>query len=374
MRLHEMPSSLSWLVAAILLSQPVSASFLPDLLHSFEDLQNVQKRCESPCGYYGLLCCGAGEVCYTDANNQAQCGTGPATTAAAVGGSGQWQYYTTTYVETDLKTVTQTFSSYIPAIVTNTASAPLRPTSNTLVTVTSQVGSATTTQPFVTPVGTGGSIITGPTSSSSGGLSGGAIAGIVIGVIAGIILLLLLCACLCFKGLIDGLLAIFGLGPRRKRRTVEEEVYVERHHRSGRGGRTGGRTWFGQRPARTEVVEEKRSSGIGKAGWVAATLGGLALFLGLKRRRDRRDDKSSSGYGSSYYYSDYTVSTKAHQIEERGGVAGRGQDDDMTHAWSGDVLLAGILRACILDRQTLTCIGWLSVSRAETMVKHFTCT
>ncbi|KAL2430672.1 hypothetical protein ABEF95_012494 [Exophiala dermatitidis] len=367
MRLHEMPSSLSWLVAAILLSEPVSASFLPNLLHSFEDLQNVQKRCESPCGYYGLLCCGAGEVCYTDANNQAQCGAGPTTTAAAVGGSGQWQYYTTTYVETDLKTVTQTFSSYIPAstkscsyslgetacgnvcclsgqycqssgvcvavgggssgyysslytvttVVTNTASAPLRPTSNTLVTVTSQVGSATTTQPFVTPVGTGGSIITGSTSTSSGGLSGGAIAGIVIGVIAGIILLLLLCACLCFKGLIDGLLAIFGLGPRRKRRTVEEEVYVERHHRSGRGGRTGGRTWFGQRPARTEVVEEKRSSGIGKAGWVAATLGGLALFLGLKRRRDRRDDKSSSGYGSSYYYSDYTVSSSESSSDRR---------------------------------------------------------
>lgn len=357
MRLHQIPSPLRSLLVTIFLARPISASFLPDLLHSFEDLQNIQKRCESPCGYYGLLCCEAGEVCYTDSNNQAQCGaaSGTATTAAA---AGQWQYYTTTYVETDLKTVTATFSSYIPTstkscsyslgesacgnvcclsgqycqssgvcvavgggssgfysslytvttVVTNTASAPLRPTSNTLVTVTSTGGaSATTTQPFVTPVGTGGSIITGTTSGSTGGLSGGAIAGIVIGVIAGIILLLLLCACLCFKGLIDGLLAIFGLGPRRKRRTTEEEVYVERHHRSGRGGRT----WFGQRPARTEVVEgKKRKSGLGPAGWAAATLGGLALFLGLKRRRDRRDDKSSSGYGSSYYYSDYTVSSE----------------------------------------------------------------
>ncbi|EXJ77576.1 hypothetical protein A1O3_09803 [Capronia epimyces CBS 606.96] len=371
MRLHELPSSLSSLLATILLAQPIAASLIPELLQSFENLQNFQKRCQNPCGYYGQLCCESGEVCYTDSNNQAQCGAGTVTTTA---GDGSWQYYTTTYVQTDLKTVTETFSSYIPTttkscsyslgesacgnvcclsgqycqssgvcvavgggssgyysslytvttVVTNTAGVPLRPTSNTLVTVTSGSG-ATTTQPFVTPVGTGGSIITGTTSGSSGGLSGGAIAGIVIGVIAGIILLLLLCACLCFKGLIDGLLAIFGLGPRRRRRTTtEEEVYV-RHHRDGRGGRT----WFGQRPARSEVVEEKkRKSGLGTVGWVAAALGGLALFLGLKRRRNRRDDKSSSGYGSSAYYSDYTVSTKVPQTEGRGGVADQDQERD----------------------------------------------
>ncbi|EXJ86251.1 hypothetical protein A1O1_06621 [Capronia coronata CBS 617.96] len=355
MRLHEMPSSLSTLLVTILLARPTSAAFFPELLQSFENLQNVQKRCQNPCGYWGQLCCETDEVCYTDANDQAQCGAGTVATTAAAGG--QWEYYTTTYVQTDLKTVTATFSSYLPTstkscsyslgesgcgnvcclsgqycqssgvcvavgggssgyyssfytvttVITNTASAPLRPTSNSLVTVTS-VASATTTQPFVTPVGTGGSIITGTTASSSGGLSGGAIAGIVIGVIAGILLLLLLCACLCFKGLIDGLLAIFGLGPRRRRRTTEEEVYVQRHRRNGGGGRT----WFGQRPARSEVVEEKRKTGgIGTAGWVAAALGGLALFLGLKRRRDRREEQSNSGYGSSYYYSDYDISSES---------------------------------------------------------------
>ncbi|OAL18280.1 hypothetical protein AYO22_10858 [Fonsecaea multimorphosa] len=354
MRLPEAPLSLTSIFLAALLSRSVIAGLLPDFLQSFDDLQDIEKRCENPCGYYGQLCCEAGEVCYTDSNDEAQCGAG-ATATAATTVAGQWEYTTVTFVQTDLKTVTSTYSSYVPAstiscsyslgetpcgnvcclsgqfcqsagicaavgggssgyysslytvttVITNTASAsaPLRPTSNTLVTVTSITG-ATTTAPFQTPVGTDGSIIVGPSSSSSGGgLSGGAIAGIVIGVIAGIFLLILFCACCIFKGLIDGLLAIFGLGKRRRR--TEEEVYVERHsHRDGRGRRT----WFGTRPGRSEVVEEKRRSGWGTAGWMAAALGALALWLGLKRR-NRRDDKSSEGYGSSYF-SDYTGSSK----------------------------------------------------------------
>lgn len=31
--------------------------------------------CNSPCGYYGQLCCAGNEVCYTDADGQAQCGS-----------------------------------------------------------------------------------------------------------------------------------------------------------------------------------------------------------------------------------------------------------------------------------------------------------
>ena len=38
---------------------------------------------------------------------------------------------------------------------------------------------------------------------------------------------------------------------------------------------------------------------------VGAGLAGLAILLGLKRRRDRKDEKSSYT-GSSYTYSDYT--------------------------------------------------------------------
>ena len=181
MRLFEIPPILTSLVLTVLLSRPTIAGLLPDLLKTFEALQDVRKRCDNPCGYYGQLCCEANEVCYTDSNNQAQCGAGTTTTAK----TGQWEYYTTTYVQTDLQTVTETFSSYIPqstiscsyslgetpcgnvcclsgqycqatgvcadvgggssgyysslytvtTIVTNTASAPLRPTSNTLVTV-----------------------------------------------------------------------------------------------------------------------------------------------------------------------------------------------------------------------------------------------
>jgi hypothetical protein len=44
---------------------------------------------------------------------------------------------------------------------------------------------------------------------------------------------------------------------------------------------------------------------------MAAALGGLALALGLKRKHDRKDDKSTTVSGSSYYYSDYTSSSKS---------------------------------------------------------------
>ena len=191
--------------------------------------------CPSPCGYYNQLCCEAGQVCYTDANNQAQCGasapqdpngcplwTTTTTTfetyvettfdyvviytrteaerqvviktvswqvnprptdcceppmapmcdyalgrtpcgniccasgqycqavgvCVSVGGSisGEWQYYTTTYVETDLMTVRRTYSSFVggessslyTTTALNTVTAPTRPssTSGTIVTVT----------------------------------------------------------------------------------------------------------------------------------------------------------------------------------------------------------------------------------------------
>lgn len=65
-------------------------------------------------------------------------------------------------------------------------------------------------------------------------------------------------------------------------------------------------------PRKTEITEEKKkSSSWGRGAGVAAFLGGLALILGLKRRRDKRDDKSNVSYGSSYY-SDYT-SSESHQ-------------------------------------------------------------
>ncbi|KAK5937912.1 hypothetical protein PMZ80_010041 [Knufia obscura] len=359
MRFDSLPPSLLSLLTLTLL-RPVTAGLIPDLLSSLEDLQNFAKRCENPCGYYGQLCCESGQTCITDVNGQAQCGagTGSAVTQAA---GGSWEYYTTTYVQTDLQTVTETFSSYLGATtaattslscsyaqgqspcgnmccnsgqycqqagmcvavpgssgyysslatvtVTDTASAgaPLRPTTNAVTTITS-TGTAATTVPYQTPVGTGGAVLTGTQAESTGGLSGGAIAGIVIGVILGIILLLLICACCCFKGLLDGLLAIFGLGPRRRRRREEVEVYEERHHHHS-GGAAAGRTWYGaQKPARSHYSEkQKKKSGLGGFGKAAVFLGGLGAILGLKRKHDRRDDKSSSGY--SYYGSDYYTSS-----------------------------------------------------------------
>lgn len=52
-----------------------------------------------PCGYYRPQCCAANEYCYTDLENVAQC------TAT---NTGHWHTYTTTYVETDIETITTT--------------------------------------------------------------------------------------------------------------------------------------------------------------------------------------------------------------------------------------------------------------------------
>ncbi len=336
-----------------------------------------ERACAIPCGWNGL-CCAQGQTCTTDSAGGPLCGSGGgaavaagaattvaqvavATTAAANAAGGQWQYYTSTWVETNLVTKTSVYSSFIGAAATTYQPAPtavvgastatcnyalnetpcgniccsgqqhcmsagqcaagaggssnnkyytetvspaLRPTSSGVLTVT-----ATTTGPFQTPVptGTAGSSLTGASAQASGGLSGGAIAGIVIGVIAGIILLLLLCAACCFKAGIDGLLALFGLGSKRRRRT--EETYIEeRHSHHGHGGGRPSRTWYGG-AAGPSRPPQKKSSGAGGLGAVGAGLAALAVVLGLKRRQGR-NDKSSYGSGSSYYSSDYTSSSK----------------------------------------------------------------
>jgi hypothetical protein len=367
MRLYEIPASLLCLIAIISQStRPVAAG---PLLSSeqFPSLQNnslVERgSCsygQTACGYYGQLCCNSDQYCYTDGNNQAQCGQLTTTQyqTVAQSTSGQWSMYTTTYVQTDLKTVTTTYSSFYPVTTlkcsyslgetpcgscccqsgqmcqapgqcvvvaggssayyssfytfttsTQTAIVPLRGTSGSVVTVTS-TGSVTTTVPYQTAVGTGGAILTGTVTTTSHGLSGGAIAGIVIGVIAGLILLFLLCACLCFKTLWDGLLSIFGIRRSGRRRT--EETYVDR--RSSRR-QSGGRTWFGTRPGRgsrtsVDVVEKRTSGGWGGFATVGAALAGLALVLGLKRRRDRRREEDKSSVSYDYYSSDYTSASE----------------------------------------------------------------
>ncbi|KAI9839902.1 MAG: hypothetical protein M1819_000094 [Sarea resinae] len=321
----------------------------------------VDKRCANPCGWSGQLCCASDQTCYTDSAGEAQCGTG-ATTSAPATASG-WQYYTTTWVETDLETKTSTYSTYLGGATqqaTTTSctsqpsttakcnyalnetpcgsiccasgqycqtsgqcaaggggssayysswyssySAPLRPTSSGKTTVTS-TSSPTTTVPYQTPVATGSNSTAGVTSSTNHGLSGGAIAGIVIGVLAGILLLLLLLALCCAKAGIDGLLAIFGLGKHKRREeTVIEERYS--HHSGGGTGYYG--TGSRPPPPSSRPPPPRKSGGLGGAGAVAAGLAGLALILGLKRKHDRKVEEEKTEYtGSSYYTSDYSTS------------------------------------------------------------------
>ena len=337
----------STLSALFLLSaiQPAVASPL-SILQELEG-RALEKRCDNPCGADSQLCCGSSQACYTNSLDQAEC------TEA----SGGWQYYTTVYTETETETqtVTSVWSSRVTsaasssstgtcssefgytkcgtkcceaseecvdgtcvqesssAAVTGEATPAARGTSSGWETATATAtASATTTEAFIAPVSTDGSELIGAKASSNGGgLSGGAIAGIVIGTIAGVFLLFLLCACICFKEALDGLLALIGLGGRRKRKeTVVEERYS--HHSHGSRPRpSGGRTWFGTRPAASNSeISEKKSKWSGW-GTVAIILGALALCLGLRRheKEEHSDDRTDYTYPSSYYYySDYTRS------------------------------------------------------------------
>lgn len=324
-------------------------------IEEFHNVTLVERSCQHPCGWSGQLCCEAAGACYTDSNNQAQCGA-----ATAAGDSGSWRYWTSTWVETDTVTRTEIYSTYIggggatvtaqatgTGIACNTDqgesscgnicctseqycqlsgqcaalgvtnspgvsatgtgasySAPVRPTSGTLITITA-TASASTTIPFETPVATGATApVSAGESGGGGGLSGGAIAGIVIGVLAGILLLALLCLFCCAKAAFDGILAIFGLG-KKKRRSTE---YVEEYHRHSHGGGSRHSGWYGDRPARPPPPKK---SGLGLGGLLAG-LGAAGALFGMKKRHDDRyDDKTTTTDVSSYYYSDYTSSSKS---------------------------------------------------------------
>lgn len=352
MRLFNAPAAVLGLLAFAYLPSTLAKPY-PVHIEEFSDLHNgsqIEKRqCAGQlCGFYKQLCCAAGQQCITDNNNQAQCSGGQ------VGGG--WQYFTTTWVEpVGVTTYTSVYSSYVGGAAQPTSSckssqspcggkccdsgfwcnasenkcvliaggstggilptapgtlgpsAPLRPTNSGLVIVT-YTGRPTATVPFQTPIPTGAVGGAVPVEGDGGGLSGGAIAGIIIGVLLGILLLLLLCLFCCARALFDTIIAIFGLGKKKKH--THEETYIEEHHH-GSGGAAGGR-WYGQgRPSRPSRPGSEKKSGIGKGMGVAAALGGLALMLGLKRKHDKRhDDKSTTVSGSSYYYSDYTSSSK----------------------------------------------------------------
>ncbi|OCL05991.1 hypothetical protein AOQ84DRAFT_355716 [Glonium stellatum] len=334
MRFLGAPSTLLTSATFLLSFTPLSIA-KPYPLEPFDELQNstesehLEARCANPCGYYGQLCCAVGQSCYTDSNNQAQCG-GPVT-AAATANAGGWVYYTTTWVETDYVTRTSVYSSYVGVSVAATPTAASCSqynqspcgsiccdsgyyclTSGTCAYagggssggIYYTTGTPTATVPFQTPIATGANATITSSQQSSGGLSGGAIAGIVIGVLAGILLLTLLCLFCCARAIFDTVMAIFGVGKNR-RRVHEETTYIEEHHSSG-GGR---RRWYGNRPSRP-ASPARTGGGLGNALGIGALLGGLALALGLKRRHDRRHDEKSNTV-SSYTYSDYTSTSSA---------------------------------------------------------------
>ncbi|MCJ1399910.1 hypothetical protein MMC11_003113 [Xylographa trunciseda] len=207
-------------------------------------------------------------------------------------------------------------------VVESTASAFIRPTSNSILTVTS-TGTATTTIPFQTPIGTDGSSLTGITATQqSSGLSGGAIAGIVIGVLVLIFILFLICACCLAKGLIDTVLGCFGLGPRSRRRVTDTTVVEEHHSRHSGRVQNGGRTWYGTRINGQDA--NRKSSGWGGALGVGAALAALAVVLGIRRRNERKEDKTEytgSSYSYSYDTSESSASTQGQNRRDsrRGG-------------------------------------------------------
>ena len=353
MRLSQNPPTLLSLLLVVL-SHTEPARAVP----LFQDLGFgfLHARQYGNCGADNQYTCSAGQGCYTT-NDIAYCS---ATAAEAVGG---WytSVYTTVYTETDYNLRTSTITTSWGAPATTTAWAPpptsaavcglsqpqcgalccastqgcftagsctdiatavrsytsmsaaatsaspyIRPTSSGGLTTTL---SASTTVPFIPPATASGSSLPITSNSTSRGLSGGAIAGIVIGTIAGIILLLLICFCCILKAGFDGILAIFGLG-KKKRRSTERIETVERYSRHGGSGGSRRDThtgWFGtSRPARVDESRKKTSSGFGGLGAVGVGLLALAALLGLKRRHDKKKVTEVSEISSSYYTDSYT--------------------------------------------------------------------
>lgn len=333
-------ASRSVLLLAAILSQPLVTQASPFPVQ-FASFILHDRACENPCGYYGQLCCSASETCGTQSNGQAAC----LANIEQRDDNGQWEYYTTTFVQTDYVTVTSTGSSWITAPTPSTGQCspslgetecgslccsaaqtcgspdqcveagnspietgpsptpdpPLRPTATTGETA---APTPPPTNPFIPPVDpdTGDSDSDSPENSEGEdeGLSGGAIAGIVIGALAGSALLLFLCCCLCVGSCVDRARGLLGLkgGSRSSSYT-------------GSSSRTPRRTWFGAGPARPKPKDKKKSGMFGMA-TIGLILGAMAIFLGLKKKHKGRSEKSGSSYtGSSYYTYSYSGSSSS---------------------------------------------------------------
>lgn len=322
------------LLTLIAQQYPTNASPFPPK-HERNILES--RDCDNPCGFYSQLCCSSSQVCTTDSNGQAVCKAGSSDD------SGQWEYFTTTYVETDLVTVTSTGSKAVSSptstdspdcksslgqtpcgdICCSAAEAcnrdgkcvrsgsspfdsitgpsptpPSRPTSTDGATVTSTV-SPTTTMAYIPAVGTDGNSIVGITTGS-GGLSGGAIAGIVVGSLAGAFVLFLLCVCFCVGSCVDRTRALF-FGRRNER----QSTYTGSSAAPARPGRN----WFGR--TSHEQSENKSFFGLGKWAGIGVMIAAIALCLGLRKRRDDSEKSYSYYTNSSYYYDDPSTTSSS---------------------------------------------------------------
>lgn len=370
MRLSSSSPTLLSLLAVLLSSTHLSTAKPYPRDVPFGEVANAlleKRQCAYPCGYSGQLCCTAAGQCYTDSSGQAQCGSGGGSGAAGYSApvvnnqaSGQWAYYTTTYVETGFVTRVSTYSSYLglqtlvaatsthaPAVTNQALTcqsgnmpcgsiccassqyclsaghcaaaaagdvsasyyssylntyasaatvAPIAPLRPTSGGPTTLTSTASATVPFQTPVGTAGGVVFGAGANVTAAAPAQN-AGLSGGAIAGIVIgVLLALLLLVLACCFGGLRRLFG-----SRTKKVEETYIHESHHSGSGAPPR-RQWFGTAgPARPA---KKKSSG-GGAGAVAAGLAGLAIALGLKRRHDRKKASvygdSDSSYGSSYY-------------------------------------------------------------------------
>ncbi|KAL5381035.1 hypothetical protein PMIN06_010106 [Paraphaeosphaeria minitans] len=320
-------------VSATLSPRPTPVARLNDLERLRLALAKRQDACAgTPCGYDDAYCCTGGQQCFTDANMKALC----------TAGDGGWIYSTFYYTAAETVTKQSVWSTYVGSNPTGSTCNPsdicgtaccnsgewCQDASINLCKVIgggsagspgvtgTATGSATATVPFTTPIPTGvnGTLVESNVEGG-GGLSGGAIAGIVIGVIAGIILLLLICFYCCAKAAFDGVLALIGLG-KKKKHTHEETTYIEEHHS---GAAAGGRRWYGQAgSARPSRPPKKEGGGLGKLLGIGAGAAAIGALLGMRKKNEKRyDDKSTTITDSSYYYSDYTSTSSASSDDRR---------------------------------------------------------
>ncbi|OAA56590.1 hypothetical protein SPI_07597 [Niveomyces insectorum RCEF 264] len=251
----------------------------------------------------GNICCASWQYCAYAGQCSANPGAGGGYGGGDGGGGGGGGGYTVPATVTPTPTggYITTYTSSGVVVTTTAFSAPYRVT-----------GSGTTTGTAIGATDTSG--LGGGSTTSSSSLSGGAIAGIVIGSLAGVALLIAICACVLVRSIWDGVMALLGLGGRRRRDSQDATFIEERRYsrHSTAGGRPQHSGWFGGRPPGPPPppVSEKRKSSSGKWLGLGTAVATLLLLLGL-RRHNRNDDRrtqtqSRSRHSSTMYSGSYT--------------------------------------------------------------------